>query len=130
MVKYIFAEAPILGLDIDGTIDESLEFMKLLSRTWPGKIIIITARSDQAGAINDLERWAIEYDQLITVKRLEEKAQIIRKHGVDVYIDDQDECISNIDDSVTVLKLRNGGNFEKGKWLYSADTGTNIDEQQ
>lgn len=128
-VKYIFEEAPTLGLDIDGTIDESLEFMQLLSRTWPGEVIIITARNDHTSAVEDLARWGIEYDRLITVSKLDQKADIIRQHGVNVYVDDQDECIANIDSSVTVLKIRNGGNFEQGRWLYSTHTGINIDEQ-
>ena len=40
---------------------------------------------------------------------------------------DQDECLMDIPPAVTVFKIRNDGNFEESKWLYSSRTGTNIE---
>ena len=130
VVKNIFADAPILGLDIDGTIDESPLFYSILSRVWPGFVIIITVRSDEAKAKEYLKKFNIYYDNLILVKRLSDKAEIIKSTGVNIYVDDQDECLKNISSDVTVLKMRNPGNFNSviNKWMFSNDTGVNIDK--
>ena len=126
LIKNIFDGPPTLGLDMDGTIDESVEFFSMLSRIWPGKVIIITGRNDRVETINDLREFEIYYDELILVPYLDAKAMVIIDKGVDVYVDDQDECLMDIPDSVTVLKIRNGGNFDKKKWLYSHATGEQI----
>lgn len=126
IIKNIFENTPTLGLDIDGTIDENPRFFSLLSKTWPGAVIVITFRADKDKVEDDLLQYAINYDLLILVDKIDGKADAIKRAGVDVYIDDQDECLLNIPDSVTVMKIRNGGNFNNSKWLYSKDTGTQI----
>lgn len=123
IIKNIFAEAPKLGLDLDGTIDENPQFFSLLSRVWPGEVIIVTFRSDITQAVLDVLRHGIKYDRVVLAKKLNGKAAIIEELGIDVYIDDQDECLSNIDPKVTVFKIRNNGNSENGRWLYSRETG-------
>lgn len=126
IVKNIFEDAPTLGLDLDGTIDESPEFYKMLSNVWPGRVVVITCRRDEAKAKEDVEKFGVYYDCLKTVRRLEDKAEAILNLGVKVFIDDQDECLLDIPPYVTVLKMRNPGNFESGKWLYSDRTGKKI----
>jgi uncharacterized HAD superfamily protein len=126
VVKNIFEDTPTLGLDLDGTIDESPEFFSLLSRIWPGQVYVITCRSDEEKARRDADKFNIHYDRIVLVRRLEHKAAIIQELGVNVYVDDQDECLSNIDEAVTVLKIRNPGNCVDGKWLYSSKTGREI----
>jgi hypothetical protein len=37
-----------------------------------------------------------------------------------------DECLINMPEDVTVFKIRNGGNFDNGKWLYSNITGRQL----
>ena len=64
----------------------------------------------------------IHYDKVILVNSLD-KSDTIRKYKIKFYIDDQDECLMNIPNDVTVFKIRNGGNFNNKKWLYSTDTG-------
>ncbi len=123
LVKSIFDDAPVLGLDLDGTIDEAPIFFKTLSRVWPGLVIIITCRSDAEKAHADAKRFGVHYDKLFLVRNLEDKAEAIRQHNVNVYVDDQDECLMDIPLGVTVLKIRNGGNFDSGRWLYSERTG-------
>lgn len=123
IIKNIFAESPTLGLDLDGTIDENPMFFSMLSKVWPGDVIIVTCRDDMAKAEADVQRYGIDYCRIVLAKRLDDKAAIIKELGIDVYIDDQDECLSNIDPKVTVLKIRNGGNSEDGRWLYSRQTG-------
>jgi uncharacterized HAD superfamily protein len=120
--------APALGIDLDGTIDEAPGFFRLLSRHWPGKVYVITYRSDREQAREDVERNRIRYDGLVLVSAFAEKAVKIRELGIAVYFDDQDEVLQQIPEGVTVLKVRNGGNldFEDRKWLYSWQTGQEI----
>ncbi|TVS15306.1 MAG: hypothetical protein EA424_16430 [Planctomycetaceae bacterium] len=37
-------DVPTLGIDLDGTIDETPAFFQVLTKTWPGRVVIITAR--------------------------------------------------------------------------------------
>lgn len=115
---------PILGVDLDGTITDGLLVFKIMMDTWPGKVIVITYREDAEKAKAYLDDNYIKYDKLILAKDMD-KSEIIKNEGVDLYIDDQDEMIQNIPEDVTVLKMRNGGNFDYDdkKWLYSKKTG-------
>jgi hypothetical protein len=121
-------QAPAIALDLDGTIDEAPEFFRLLSESWPGKVYVITYRSDQAKAERDVANFGIRCDEVILVSRFEEKADVVAERGISVYFDDQDEMLMHIPEGVTVLKIRNGGNydFEARKWLYSDVTGRMI----
>ncbi|MDB4490079.1 hypothetical protein N9045_01045 [bacterium] len=128
VVKNIFEAVPTLGIDIDGTIDENPHFFSVLSNTWPGRVVIITCRNDRSKAIKDLDNWGIYYDHLVLAKRLCDKPQLIKDNSVDIFIDDQDECLQDIPNSVTVMKIRNGGNYDTGsqKWFYSQYTGEKV----
>lgn len=122
IVKNMFESAPTLGLDLDGTITESLEFFRLLSNVWPGAVVVVTYRTDYTKTVIELDRYGIHFDKLVLVAKLD-KSQVIVDNKIDVYVDDQDECLVNIPPSVTVLKIRNGGNSQDGKWCYSNATG-------
>jgi hypothetical protein len=121
-------QAPAIALDLDGTIDEAPEFFRLLSQSWPGKVYVITYRSDQAKAERDVAKFGIRCDEVILASRFDEKADVIAERGISVYFDDQDEMLMHIPEGVTVLKIRNGGNydFEARKWLFSDVTGREI----
>ena len=125
IAKYMF-DGQTIGLDLDGTIDENPEFFRMLSHLWPGNIIIVTCRSDKEKAKRDVDKFDIFYNAIVTVNRLEDKAKVIKEYGIDIYIDDQDECLIDIPMDVTVLKIRNGGNFVDKKWIYSNRTGKEI----
>lgn len=118
-------EVPVqpLGLDLDGTIDENPQFFGLLSRLWPANVYVITYRDDRDKAEHDLRNFGIRYDDVILVDSFAEKAKVIKRLKIGVYIDDMDEVITHVPAHVTVLKVRNGGNFTDGKWLYSNKTG-------
>jgi hypothetical protein len=122
-------EKPItLGLDLDGVIDEAAPFFAVLSAVWPGDLFIITYRDDRAKAVADLARFGVKYTDVILVNSFAEKAEVIARLGIDVYFDDQDEVLMHVPAGVTVLKLRNGGNYDAAerKWLYSKTTGRPI----
>ena len=115
-------ELPVV-LDLDGTITDYPEFFSIFSKMWPFKVYIVTYREDKVKAELDAKRYGIEYDDLICVNKLDGKAAEVKRLGAKAIFDDMDECLYNIPDDVLVLKVRNGGNFEDGKWLYSSDTG-------
>jgi len=114
-----------LGLDLDGVIDEAANFFAVLTNVWPGDVFIITYRDDRDKSLADLESLGIKYTDVILVNSFAEKADVIARLGIDVYVDDQDEVLMHIPEGVTVLKLRNGGNYDAAqkKWLYSKITG-------
>src|SRR5690606_16878597 len=105
-------QLPPIGIDLDGTIDESLPFFQWLSHNWPGKVFILTYRTDWAKAVGDLVKLGIRYDTLVLVSSFPEKAIVIAREGIQVYFDDQDEMTADIAEGVTVFKIRNGGNFD------------------
>jgi hypothetical protein len=119
---------PILGLDLDGTIDEAPLFFQILSHRWPGKVFVVTYRKDQAKAEADVQKFGIRCDEVIIVDSFGAKAGVIAEKGIDIYFDDQDEMTGEIPETVTVFKIRNGGNFdfETRKWLYSGRTGRQV----
>ena len=117
--------APTLGLDLDGVLDEAPIFFGLLTKVWPGRVIVITYRSDRAKAEADLEKLGIRYDELVLVDSFDQKAQVIAEKGISVYIDDQPEMLRDVPPTVTVLLMRNGGNFDPldKLWILSKKTG-------
>lgn len=61
-------EEPVnLGLDLDGVLDEATEFFSLLTRVWPGQVVVISYRSDDEKARADLDQLGIRYDDLVLV---------------------------------------------------------------
>ena len=124
--------APALGLDLDGTIDENPAFFAHLAALWPAPVTVITYRRDREKAVADLARLGVRYDELVLVDRMDAKAAAIAERGIGVYVDDQDEMTANVPEGVTVLKLRNGGNFDYDgrRYYYSDRTGENLDDRR
>ena len=119
---------PSLGNDLDDCCDESPVFFKTLSSIWPGKVYVITFRSNRDKAISDLAKYGIQYDELILVQSFDAKAEVIVREGISFYFDDQPEMLKNIPASVSVMLFRNEGNFdfEDRKWMYSDQTGKQV----
>lgn len=116
---------PVLGLDLDGCVDEAPFFFQPLSHFWPGRIIVITFRDDREKAKEVLAKYNIRYDELILVDTFDAKADVIIALGVSVYFDDQPEMLKNVPANVQVMLVRNGGNFDFSdrKWMLSNKTG-------
>jgi hypothetical protein len=119
--------APSLGIDLDGTIDESPAFFSMLTRIWPGNIYIITYRDDP-NIEADLNKFHIKFTEIVSVASFAQKAKEIEKRGISVFFDDMDEVLLHIPSTVTVLKVRNEGNFDfdDKRWLYSKHTGKQL----
>ena len=118
------SEAITLGLDLDGLLDEANDFFRLLARIWPGKVVVISYRSDFDKARADLEQLGIKHDELVLVNSFDAKADVIAKKNVHVYFDDQPEMLKNIPERVHAFLYRNGGNFdfEDRLWIFSERT--------
>jgi uncharacterized HAD superfamily protein len=116
-----------LGLDLDGTITDAPEFFSAWTKSWPGRVIIITYRNDREKTILDLERLNIRYDELVLVDRMDGKA-VIAEHGVTTYVDDQPEMLKNVPNGVNVMLFRNKGNFDfdDQRWMFSGQTGKQV----
>ena len=114
-----------LGLDLDGTISEAPKFFSAWTKSWPGRVVIITYRTDRGQAIKDLDHHEIRYDALVLVDSMDGKAAVIAEYGVTMYVDDQPEMLKNVPDYVGVMLFRNEGNFDFGdkRWMMSGQTG-------
>ena len=125
--------APNLGLDLDldldGTVDENPALFATLAAVRPAGVTVVTFRRDRENAAADLARPGVKDDRPSLVSAMGVKAAVVAEHGIGVYVDYQDEMTANMPEGVTVLKIRNGGNFDfaAGRWLYSDRTGENLD---
>jgi uncharacterized HAD superfamily protein len=113
-----------IALDIDGTISEHPEFFATLAsgfRSAGHRILILTYRDPAREATTraELARWGIVFDELVFAESLAAKGALCEQHAVDLFFDDQDECIVTVPERVIVCKLRNGGNFdyERQQWV-------------
>ena len=124
-----------IGVDLDDTINASsgsIAFFSLITNLLEGraKIYIITNRDKREESrkktIIELKEYNIYYDELVITG---DKADFILTEGISVYIDDVDEYFQKLPESVTVLKIREPGNFDfdQHKWIYGNSTGINID---
>jgi hypothetical protein len=116
-----------VGLDLDGLLDERPDFFAFLStalRAGGHFVAVLTYRDPASRARTDeqLAGWGIGYDELHFARSLADKGRLCRDVGLDVYFDDQDECLAGVGESTTVFKIRNGGNFDfaASKWLSTA----------
>ena len=125
LVELMTPPVPPLGIDLDGCVDEAPIFFHLLTNTWPGKVYVLTYRSDRAKAVADLAQFKIKYDELILVDSFDAKAQIIKETGIQIYFDDQPEMLKNVAPDVNVMLVHNGGNFDFDDklWTLSQHTG-------
>lgn len=114
-----------LGLDLDGVITDAPEFFSAWTHSWRGRVVVVTFRHDKAKAVKDLEVRNIRYDEVILVNRFEDKAVVIAREKIDIFIDDQPEILKHIGQEVSVLLFRNEGNydFEDRRWMLSDQTG-------
>lgn len=113
-----------VGLDLDGLLDERPDFFAFLTaalRAGGHFVAVLTYRdpASEPRTAAQLAGWGIGYDELHFARSLSDKGRVCRELAIDVYFDDQDECVIGVDERTTVFKIRNGGNFDfdDRKWL-------------
>jgi hypothetical protein len=116
-----------VGLDIDGLLDERPEFFALLSSALKAGghfVAVLTFRfpAREEHTRRQLAEWGVVYDELHFAQSLSDKGRLCRELHIDIYFDDQDECVVTVDESTTVFKIRNGGNFDfaSKRWLSTS----------
>jgi hypothetical protein len=116
-----------IGLDLDGLLDERPAFFAFLTaalRSGGHFVAVLTYRDPDSRPRTEaaLVGWGILFDELHFARSLSDKGRLCRELGIDVFFDDQDECIQDVSEGTTVFKVRNGGNFdfEERKWLSTA----------
>lgn len=127
-----------IGIDLDNTInvsEQTIGLFALITNCLKGKaeIHIITSREkseeSRKETVAELDMYNIYYDELVIT---DNKHDYIVDNGINVFIDDTDEFFINLPSSVTVLKIREPGNFDfdKHKWIYGDKTGINVDKKE
>src|SRR4051794_15775471 len=116
-----------IGLDLDGLLDEQPAFFGFLTaalRAGGYFVAVLTYRDPDSRLRTEaqLAGLGIAYDELHFARSLPDKGRLCPELKIDVYFDDQDECLVGVDERTTVFKVRNGGNFdfEERKWLSTA----------
>lgn len=115
-----------IAIDIDGTITENPVFFSKLTQLWDDEVFVITYRDikDRKKTTEELKSLGIKYAKLFFVSSFEQKAEIVKEHGVSLFFDDMPEMLKNVPENVSVCLFRNGGNFdfEDQRWLFSKHT--------
>ena len=113
-----------IGLDLDGLLDECPAFFSFLSTALRGAghfVAVLTFRDADSRLRTEtaLAGWGITFDELHFARSLDDKGRLCRELAIDIYFDDQDECIVGVDERTKVFKIRNGGNFDfdDRRWL-------------
>lgn len=116
-----------VGLDIDGLLDERPDFFAFLSAALQAAdhfVAVLTYRdpTSRNRTEGQLAEWGVVYDELHFAQSLSDKGRLCRELRIDVYFDDQDECVVGVEESTTVFKIRNGGNFDfaASRWLSTS----------
>ena len=104
-----------VGLDLDGLLDEQPAFFAFLTaalRDAGHFVAILTYRDADSGDERkpSLPNWAWSATNCTSPGARRTRAGYCRELEVDLYFDDQDECLVPVDERTTVFKIRNGGN--------------------
>jgi hypothetical protein len=87
-------------------------------------VVILTYRDPEREDATraELAGWGIAFDDLVLAPSLDAKGRLCEEHRIDIFFDDQDECIAPVPERTLVFKLRNGGNFDfdSRRWLGTA----------
>lgn len=113
--------APTLGLDFVGTISDAPEFFRILSHSWPGRVLVISAYDSVDELVRDLEEFEIRYDKAIAVPHNRSKAEIIAEEDVAFYFDDRPANLRDVRQETFCFLVRNADNFDhhRGQWLVN-----------
>lgn len=120
--------SPSIGIDIDGCITDFPIIFQVLSQSWPGKVFIISMRFNKEQTAKYLADKNVRFDEIHLVSSFEEKAEVIKKHGISAFFDDQPEIIKTVNPNCACFLVRNEGNFDfnTNKFLMSYKTAEMI----
>ena len=107
----------VVGLDIDDTITLHPEFFAIISRALVAaghRVVVITFRDDRVTTEADLRAWGIVYSELVlgTANEVlsagvdEWKGAVCRRHGVEVFFEDDLDVLRHVDPSVACFAPR------------------------
>ena len=122
-----------IALDLDNTITadkNSIEFFSILTQLFIAehRIYIITNREPgtEQKIAEELDFLGIEYNEIVITPN---KAEYIRDHNITIFYENTDEYHLEIDENVTVFKIREPGNFSfpERKWITSKRNSIFID---
>ena len=99
-----------VGLDLDGLLDERPAFFALLAaalRAGGHFVTVLTYRDPDSRQRTEsqLAGWEIRYDELHFARSLPDKGRLCRELDLDVYFDDQDECIHDVGERTTAASF-------------------------
>jgi len=119
-----------IAIDLDDTITYSPEFFSILTQLFIAehRIYIITNREPgtEQKIAEDLDFLGIEYNEIVITPN---KAEYIRDHNITIFYENTDEYHLELDENVTVFKIREPGNFSfpEKKWITSKRNSIFID---
>jgi len=123
-----------IAIDLDNTITasrNSIEFFSILTNLLIAehRIYILTNRepNTEQEIADELDYLGIDYSQIVITAQ---KAQYIKDNKISIYFENEDEYFLELDETVTIFKIREEGNFDfaEKKWLGSKKTTKMIDE--
>ncbi|MCA9298027.1 MAG: HAD family hydrolase [Phycisphaerales bacterium] len=105
-----------IAFDIDDTITRHPGFFSFLTGALIDaghRVIIITFRDDRESAMESLEEMGVRYTELVTSSREEHeefglfewKGEVCRRHGVEVFFEDDAAVLQYVDPSIVSLMV-------------------------
>ena len=123
-----------IAIDLDGTINanrDSVEFFSIMTHLLipEHRIYILTNREPNTEQLiaDELAEYGIDYNQIVITS---DKALFMRNNNISIYFENEDEYLLELNEEVTVFKIREDGNFDfaEKKWIGSRATTILIDE--
>ena len=123
-----------IAIDLDNTITaskQSIEFFSIMTNLLipDHRISILTNRepNTEQEIADELHVLGIDYSEIVITGK---KAEYIREHGITIFFENEDEYFLELGEEITVLKIREDGNFSfaEKKWITSRRNSILIDE--
>lgn len=123
-----------IAIDLDNTItadQNSVEFFSIMTHLLIAeyRICILTNREPgtEQEVAQELDYLGIEYSEIAITAQ---KTEYIKDNKYTIYFENEDEYFFELDESVTVFKIREDRNFSfaENKWIGSNKTTKIIDE--
>jgi hypothetical protein len=123
-----------IAIDLDHTITadrNSVEFFRIITHLLipenEYRVVILTNREPgtEQEVADELDYLGIEYSEIVITSQ---KAQYIRENKITIFFENEDFYFKELKLNETVVfKIREEGNWEKGRWIGSKKTVKMID---